>query len=170
MDNIVLIGMPGCGKSTVGVLLAKALGCGFLDTDLLIQQDTGRRLQEILDADGIDAFLKLENRLLAGVDVRHTVIATGGSAVYGEEAMRRLAAGGTVVYLAVDLPVLQKRLADITTRGVVMRQGESLAELFAERAPLYERWADVTVTVPDGSPERTVEAICRALEENGKSY
>lgn len=143
--NIVLIGMPGVGKSTVGVLLAKLLGRGFCDTDLAIQTRTGRRLQDIIDSDGTAAFCRIEAETVLALDLRGCVIATGGSVVYSDAAMRRLKAEGLIVHLDLSLPTLVKRLRDISGRGVVMAPGQSLADLYAERMPLYRRWADVTL-------------------------
>lgn len=150
-DNIVFIGMPGAGKSTLGVVLAKACGMDFLDCDLLIQGIEGRTLQRIIDLEGVDGFLAVENRILLGIDRANTVVSTGGSAVYSDEAMRHLAEIGTVVYLKVSLDQLRERLGDLHERGVVMREGigDNLELLYQERAPLYERYADLTVEVGD---------------------
>ncbi len=145
MDNIILIGMPGCGKSTVGVLLAKRLGYRYIDVDLLIQEAAGKRLFEILRDDGGDCFADLENRIGAELQATRTVIATGGSMVYGKDAMAHLKSIGTVVYLNVPLEELTKRVNNFETRGILMAEGETLADLFAQRTPLYEHYADITV-------------------------
>ena len=146
-SNIVLIGMPGAGKSTLGVVLAKILGMDFVDGDILIQNQVGNTLQKIIDAQGVDGFLQVENDVLAAVDVQNTVISTGGSAIYSDEAMRHLTEIGTVVYLDVSLEELRTRLGSLHERGVVMRKGVSMSldEIFEERGPLYRKYAEVTL-------------------------
>lgn len=165
MKNIVLIGMPGSGKSTVGVLLAKALGWGFLDTDLLIQQREGALLQELLDRRGIERFLDAEEDAVRSVSCQHTVIAPGGSAVCRPRAAEHLKALGTVIYLKLGPEALEGRLRNIRTRGVAMKPGETIADVYAYRAPLYERWADLTVEAEGQTLEETVSAVMRALAE-----
>lgn len=157
--NIILIGMPASGKSTVGVVLAKLLGYDFVDTDLLIQRQTGLRLSEIIQTQGLDAFLAAEEAACLSLRVDHSVIATGGSVIYSDAAMRHLKGLGTVVYLSVDFKTLQTRLHDVRGRGVVLRPGQSLADLYAERVPLYRRYADVTIPEGNGSLEETVQAL-----------
>jgi shikimate kinase len=149
--NIILIGMPGAGKSTLGVLLAKALGYDFVDTDVTLQAHEGRLLQQILDDEGVDGFCALEARYMLALEVRRCVVATGGSVVYSAAAMQHLAATGTVVYLQIALPDLLPRLDNLDVRGVVMRNGQTLSDLYAERVPLYERYA--TVTIPCGGDD-----------------
>lgn len=146
-SNIVLIGMPGAGKSTLGVVLAKILGMDFVDGDILIQNQVGNTLQKIIDAQGVDGFLQVENDVLAAVDVQNTVISTGGSAIYSDEAMRHLTDIGTVVYLDVSLEELRSRLGSLHERGVVMHKGVSMSldEIFEERGPLYRKYAEVTL-------------------------
>lgn len=146
-SNIVLIGMPGAGKSTLGVVLAKILGMDFVDGDILIQNQVGNTLQKVIDAQGVDGFLQVENDVLAAVDVQNTVISTGGSAIYSDEAMRHLTEIGTVVYLDVSLEELRSRLGSLHERGVVMRKGVSMSldEIFEERGPLYRKHAEVTL-------------------------
>lgn len=144
-SNIVLVGMPGSGKSTVGVILAKLLSYDFIDTDVLIQSSQRRALQDIVDRDGYLALRKIEEDTLLSLDVRHHVIATGGSAVYSAAAMAHLAANGTVVFLDVDLATLEARVDNLATRGLARRPGQSLAELFAEREALYKNVADITI-------------------------
>lgn len=144
MDNIILIGMPASGKSTLGVMLAKLLGYDFLDTDLLIQKKAGRHLQDILDSDGIAAFKQLEEEALLSIDCRRTVIATGGSAVYSARGMKHLSSLGKTVYLYIPYSLVKVRLKNLAERGVVMEKGSSLRELFSERESLYERYADIT--------------------------
>ena len=163
MDNIVLIGMPGAGKSTVGVLLAKMLGYDFLDSDLLIQARAGKRLFEILQEDGNEAFAELENRVNAQIDVHRTVIATGGSVVYGKEAMEHLSQIGRVVYLRVSCSDMIRRIRNPETRGILLPEGMTLEELYAERVPLYEKYAQVTVNCSGGSLVKIAEKIRKAL-------
>ncbi|MBO4336714.1 MAG: shikimate kinase [Lachnospiraceae bacterium] len=161
--NIILIGMPASGKSTVGVILAKILGMDFMDTDILIQQSEGARLNEIIEKHGIDAFLDVEQNVLLEINVSDTVIATGGSAVYSEKAMKHLAKGGSIVYLKVELEELKRRLKDIRQRGVVLRAGESLEKMFEIRSALYEEYADITILEDGASIEDTVRAVTDGL-------
>ena len=163
MKNIILIGMPSSGKSTAGVLLAKAIGYGFIDTDLLIQKEEKALLCDIIAKQGAEGFLRVEERVNAALWAEHCVVATGGSAVYSERAMRHLKGMGTVVYLRLSLQEVQRRLNNLFRRGVVMREGETLADLYAERVPLYEAYADVTVDCDGHAVEETVAAIARAL-------
>ena len=159
MANITLIGMPASGKSTVGVILAKLLGYDFIDTDLLIQRREGRRLSEIIEGQGIDAFLAIEEAACLSVNVDHTVIATGGSAVYSDPAMRHFRDMGRVVWLDVDYDVLEQRLSDMQGRGVVLREGQTLKALYDERTALYRRYADIAVLEGGGALEDTVAAV-----------
>ena len=145
MNNIILIGMPSCGKSTVGVLLAKNLGFRFLDTDLFIQEREGQLLHEILAAKGTDAFLEIENDVLSKIKAERTVISTGGSAVYGKEAMENLKSIGKVIYLKISYETLATRLGDYSHRGVVLPAGQTLKDLYRERTVLYEHYADYTI-------------------------
>lgn len=145
MGNIVLIGMPGAGKSTVGVVLAKKAGLRFIDSDLVIQEKTGRRLSDIIDSEGIEGFLETEGRINAELDTKDSVIATGGSVVYEENAMAHLKEIGTVVYLEIPYKELVERLGDLNERGVVLKSGFTLKDLFEERSPLYEKYADITI-------------------------
>lgn len=164
-SNIVLIGMPGSGKSTVGVLLAKVLGYDFVDTDLVIQLREGRTLEKILHDEGIDAFLDIEGAVCASLEAERTVIATGGSVIYREEAMRHLRERGLVVYLQVDLDVLIARLSDLVERGVALREGQTLSDLYAERIVQYEHWAELTVQEEDMTLEETLAAAAKAISE-----
>lgn len=157
--NIVLTGMPACGKSTVGVVLAKTAGMSFLDTDLLIQEKAGMKLQDILNEKGMDEFLRIEEEVLSSVDVQNTVISTGGSAVYSEKAMAHLDEIGTVVYLQLSLEEIEQRLNNIKTRGIAMGPGETLADLYDKRVPLYEKYANVTITAAGLTVEECIEAI-----------
>lgn len=143
--NIILIGMPGCGKSTVGVVLAKVMGMHFCDTDIVIQQREGRKLQDIINTDGNEAFLACEKNALIALDLDNTVIATGGSAVYSDEAMQHLKKNGMVVYLKVSEEEIERRLADFAARGVAIKDGMTVCDLYNERIPLYEKYADITV-------------------------
>ena len=162
IKNIVLIGMPGAGKSTAGVLLAKALGMDFCDTDILIQRKANTTLQKIIEERGIEEFLKLENEVLSGVSMENTVIATGGSAVYSKDAMENLCKNGIVVYLKLTPDVLVSRLSNIKTRGIAMKKGQTIESLFEERNPLYEKYALYTVDENSLSVEETVtDIICK---------
>ena len=143
--NLILIGMPGCGKSTVGVVLAKALGLDFIDSDLVIQKRTGMKLSQLIEQQGDDGFRAIENRINAELAAEDSVIATGGSVIYGEDAMRHLKAIGTVVYLKLSCEAIEDRLGDLHARGVTIQPGWTLHDLYNERVPLYEQWADVTV-------------------------
>ena len=153
--NIVLIGMPGCGKSTVGVVLAKNLAMEFVDSDLVIQRSQGMRLSAILEKVGDEGFREIENRVNSEIQVENSVIATGGSVVYGEEAMRHLKAIGTVIYLKLSYAQVADRLGDLHARGVTIKPGQTLRDLYDERCPLYERWADMVVEC-DGKRLREV--------------
>lgn len=160
--NIVLIGMPGAGKSTVGVILAKTLGMQFIDTDILIQERTGRMLQRILDEDGPDAFKRIEEETILSLHSDRAVIATGGSVVCSEAAMAHLKSGGLVVYLEIPYAEMEKRLKNITTRGIVLLPGQSLRGMYDERAPLYERYADITVACSGEDLESVVRRVIEA--------
>ena len=145
MNNLILIGMPGCGKSTVGVVLAKALAMDFIDSDLVIQKQMGAKLSQLLDEHGDEGFRAIENRINAELIAEDSVIATGGSVVYGEEAMRHLKDIGTVVYLKLSYEAIEDRLGDLHARGVTIQPGWTLRDLYNERVPLYEKWADIVV-------------------------
>lgn len=164
MNNVILIGMPASGKSTVGVILAKLLGYDFIDTDLLIQRRTGFRLSQIIQSQGLDAFLAAEEASCLSIAADRCVIATGGSVIYSDAAMRHLKGLGVVVYLSVDFNTLQTRLNDVQGRGVVLRPGQSLADLYAERVPLYQSYADMTLHEGRERLEETVQAVCRRLK------
>ena len=158
-DNIILIGMPGAGKSTVGVVLAKKLGYAFMDSDLVIQNRAGRLLHEIIEEQGIEGFWAVEEETNASIDVHKTVIATGGSAVYGSRAMEHFRQIGTVVYLKLSCEAIADRLGDLNERGVTLREGQTLPELYAERVPLYEKYADITIDCEELSIREVVELI-----------
>ena len=153
MKNIILIGMPGCGKSTIGVLLAKAMGFRFIDTDITIQNRTGMLLQQIIDQNGLDWFCIEEERAIMSVE------ATGGSAVYSRSAMMYLKEHGYVYYLALPVEQVEKRLHNIKTRGIAMRPGDSIEDVFRRRRALYEEYADITVDCAGKSIEEIVEEI-----------
>lgn len=167
MNNITLIGMPGVGKSTLGVVLAKILGFQFLDSDLLIQKQEKRRLSRIIEEEGIEGFKKIENRVNASIKVQDTVIATGGSVVYCEEAMQHLRSVGKVVYLKLSYKSIEKRLGNLKGRGVVLKEGQTLLDLYEERIPLYEKYADIVVDEEGRSLEGGIQAILEALGKDG---
>ena len=162
-DNVILIGMSGAGKSTLGVLLAKAMGKNFFDTDILIQQSEGKLLQQILDEDGMPYFLAAEERIVSSLDIHGTVIATGGSVVYSEQAMAHLRSLGTVVYLEVDYEELASRLSNIKTRGIVFKGSADLHAVYLERLPLYEHYADFRVSCDGQGIEACVDCLVEAL-------
>lgn len=164
MNNIILIGMPGAGKSTVGVVFAKIAGFGFIDSDLVIQTETKKRLSDLLNEYGADGFKEMENRINSGIWADRCVIATGGSVVYGKEAMEHLKSLGTVVYLQLSYPEISKRLGDLRARGVVIREGMTLWDLYNERVSLYEQYADIIIDCDD----KGVEAAALALFEKVK--
>ena len=145
MNNITLIGMPGAGKSSIGVVLAKVLGYQFIDSDLLIQKAEKRTLSKIIEDEGTEGFKAIENRVNASIQVENTVIATGGSVVYCDEAMQHLKSEGVVVYLKISLELLSRRLGNLKGRGVVLKEGQTLASLYDERVPLYEKYADLII-------------------------
>ena len=158
-NNIVLIGMPGVGKSTIGVVLAKMLGYDFIDADLVIQEKEKKLLREIIAEVGAEGFIEVENRVNSSIEAEHAIIATGGSVVYGAEAMAHLKEIGTVLYLKLPYEELQKRLRDIKGRGVVLKDGQTLRDLYEERVPLYEKYADITVDEHQLTVEETIEKI-----------
>lgn len=163
--NLVLIGMPGAGKSTVGVVLAKRMGYGFVDSDLLIQERYGKLLHELIEEKGVEGFWKLENDVNASLKTNCCVIATGGSAVYGAEAMEHLRKIGTVIYLRLSLEELTERLGDLNARGVTLRKGQSLADLYEERIPLYEKYAHRVVDC-DGRQLRDI--VCEIAGQESR--
>ena len=162
-NNIVLIGMPGVGKSTLGVVLAKELGFEFVDADLLIQKREKHLLKEIIADEGVDGFLRIENEVNSSIETEKTVIATGGSVIYGSEAMTHLKEIGTVVYLKLDYDTLDSRLGSLKGRGVVLKDGQNLKSLYDERIPLYEKYADVTVNEKGLDLEATLKKVMESL-------
>ena len=164
MKNIVLIGMPGAGKSTIGVLLAKSMLMDFVDTDLLIQKKHLSSLCDIINSKGIEEFLKIENDVISSWSFLNCVIATGGSAVYGKEAMEKLKQDGITVYLKLLPDEIEKRINNIHTRGIAMKEGTSIAELYCERAPLYEKYADFVIDCAGLTPEQCVDGIIEMIK------
>ena len=162
--NIILIGMPGVGKSTVGVLLAKFTSRDFIDTDIYIQAKEGRSLQEIIDQDGLAVFCRIEEHHLTSITRKACVIATGGSVVYYPEAMNHLKSSGIIIHLDLGLPSLEKRLTNLSSRGVVMAPGQTLAQLFKERQPLYKKFADLTIDCAGRTHEEVVAEVFRRLQ------
>lgn len=164
-SNVVLIGMPGSGKSTLGIVLAKIMNKQFMDADIVIQNQCDKTLQKLIDAMGPEGFIQVENEILSGLSAENTVIATGGSAVYSDEAMRHLAEIGTVVYLKISYEQLVSRLSDLQERGVVLKGGigMSLRELYDERLPLYEKYAGITVDVDDLSITAAARKVAAAI-------
>ncbi len=163
-NNITLIGMPGVGKSTVGVILAKELGLEFIDTDLLIQKQEDRLLKDIISEDGIDGFLAVEAGVISGLTCEKSLIATGGSVIYNHEAMKHLLDISRVIYLSLPYEQLKDRLGSLTMRGVVLRTGQDLRALYNERIPLYEKYADITVSEVGLTIEETVNEIIKKLK------
>ena len=163
--NIILIGMPGCGKSTVGVLLAKSMLCDFVDTDLMIQNKYKLSLCDIIKKYGLEGFTKKENSVLAELSCQNSVVATGGSAVYCNEGMQNLKKDGRVIYLKLSPEEIKKRIKNITTRGIAMKEGTTIEELYAERCALYEKYADYTVDCEGTTPEECVNKIIELFKK-----
>ena len=165
MKNIVLIGMPGVGKSTVGVILAKMIGYHFVDTDILIQEQENRLLCDIIESDGVEGFLKIENKINSNINITDSVIATGGSVIYGKEAMEHLGEIGTIIYLKLPYNILDERLENIKGIGVVLKDGQGLHDIYEERIPLYEKYADIVIDEEGLSVEETIEKILEVLNK-----
>ncbi|MFT4107649.1 MAG: shikimate kinase [Lacrimispora sp.] len=165
IDNITLIGMPASGKSTVGVLLAKRLGYSFVDVDILIQEQEGRLLKEIIAQEGTDGFLEVENRVNAGLKVHRSVIAPGGSVIYGREAMEHLKEIGIVVYLKLSYEAVEERLGNLVDRGVALKDGMTLKDLYDERIVYYEKYADITIDETGLDAGKTVDMLRAMMEE-----
>lgn len=164
--NIVLIGMSGAGKSTLGVLLAKALGMNYVDTDVIIQQREGRLLQHIIDEHGTDAFMDIEEKAVTELQLTNCVIATGGSVVYSEKAMHALGQNGHIFYLHVPYEEIAKRLVNITSRGIVFKQGNSLQDVYEERLPLYMNYSDTTIDCSSKEMEQCVREMVEHVQQS----
>lgn len=164
-DNIILIGMPGSGKSTAGVVLAKFLGYDFVDTDILIQEQTGKLLHELITEHGLDGFLKIEEEINAFVDCHKSVIAPGGSVIYGKKAMEHFKEIGIIVYLKLPYEAVEGRLGNLQNRGVALKDGQTLKDLYDERVPYYEKYADITVEEAGMDVEDTINSIAEKMEE-----
>ena len=164
-SNIVLIGMPGVGKSSAGVVLAKALGYHFIDSDLVIQQQTGKLLCEIIKESGNDGFLEIEDKINASIMAEKSIIATGGSVIYGENAMKHLSEIGTILYLRASYETISSRLTNLKERGVAMNNSNSLLDLYNERCILYEKYADIIVDVDGITIEETIHRIKKICEK-----
>ena len=158
--------MPGAGKSTIGVLLAKAINYDFLDADLVIQKQYNKKLYEIINEKGIDEFLKIEDKIISDIDVKGTVIATGGSAVYGENAMKHMKENGVVVYLKLSCVEIINRISNIKTRGIAMKEGKTIFDIYNERVPLYEKYADIVINAEGTSVEESVTLVAETILNN----
>ncbi len=166
MKNVVMVGMPGSGKSTIGVILAKSLGFDFVDTDLVICKREGKKLQEIIDTEGLEKFLEIEQQVGEEISPVNSVVATGGSMILSDEAMKNLKKDGIVVYVEVPLKILKKRITNMKTRGIAFKKGETLEDIFRVRTPLYEKYADITITADENTvPEDCVNQIVERIEE-----
>ena len=164
-SNIVLIGMPGVGKSTIGVILAKVLGYQFIDADLVIQKEEGKLVKDIIAEVGPECFIEVENRINASIEAENSIIATGGSVIYGRKAMEHLSTIGTIIYLSLPFEELEKRLSDIKGRGVVLKEGQTLKDLYYERTPLYEKYADIVIDEKGLNVEETIDKILNSKEK-----
>lgn len=158
-NNIILIGMPSSGKSTVGVILAKCLCMNFIDIDLLIQRTAGKTLQKIIDEDGLERFLEIENKVMIDLNCNNTVIATGGSSIFSVNGINYLKADSIVVYLEISYPTLVKRINNIQTRGIVMRANQNLKDLYDERSPLYKKYFDIKINCDNLTTQECVEKL-----------
>ncbi|WP_036746516.1 shikimate kinase [Paenibacillus sp. UNC451MF] len=164
--NIVLIGMSGAGKSTLGVLLAKALGMDYVDTDIVIKQLEGRLLQDIIDNDGIEKFMEVEEKIVSELQLKNSIISTGGSVIYSEKAMNVLKQDGQIIYLHVPYEEINRRLINIATRGIVIKKGNSLKDVYKERVPLYIKYSDKTLDCSNKDIEHCVSEIIEKIKEN----
>jgi shikimate kinase len=164
--NIVLIGMSGAGKSTLGVLLAKALGMDYVDTDIVIERHEGRLLQDIIDNYGIEKFMEVEEKIVSELQLKNCIISTGGSVIYSAIAMNALKQGGQVIYLHVPYEEISRRLINITTRGIVIKKGNSLKDVYEERVPLYIKYSDKTLDCSNKDIEHCVSEIIEKIEES----
>lgn len=162
--NVILIGMPGSGKSTCGVVAAKLMLKNFFDTDLLIQNIEGASLQDIIDNKGNDYFQEAEEKAILSLDIQGTVIATGGSVVYSQKAMEHLKSLGKIIFLNIDYEHMLSRISNLSTRGVLIKNGETLKDMFDERLPLYEKWADDVINCNDNTVQQTAETIAAKIQ------
>ncbi len=167
MRNLTMIGMPSSGKSVIGVLLAKRLGMSFLDLDLLIQERSGKLLRQLIEEHGREGFLRIEEGYASALSVQNTVISPGGSICYEREAMRHLREISTIIYLDISYPEMERRIGDVTARGVAIPEGYTLLDLYWERAALYEKDADIRIDEEGLSPEETAERIIELLGKRG---
>ena len=165
--NVILIGMPGVGKTTIGKRLATMSGLGFIDTDRIIEKEAGARIATLLSTHGSSGFMQIEERICVSLDAEYSVIATGGSVVYGEAAMEHLHSLGTIVYLQLGLGALSSRLGDLSARGVVLPEGKTLEALYAERVPLYQKWADIVIDESSSFPAQTTRRLYHELRSRG---
>lgn len=165
MKNIVLIGMPGAGKSTIGVVLAKTLGFTFIDSDLVIQKRENRLLQEIIDDIGMERFLDVEKEAVLSIDVSKSIIATGGSVIFRDETMEHLQQSGNIIYLKVCYEEIERRVNNITTRGIAMAKGHTLSDVYDQRVKLYEKYSDIVIDCDNKSLEEIVKDIKESIEE-----
>ena len=163
--NLILIGMPGAGKSTIGVLLAKQLGLDFIDTDLLLQRQESLRLQQLITLRGVDSFRKAEEKMLLELNCVNTVVATGGSVVYSKPGMAHLQELGCLIYLHISLPQLTQRIADMGERGILIAAGQSFADLYAERSPLYSQYADIDIEISDLAVEEVLQKVEKCVQQ-----
>ncbi|OPH47017.1 shikimate kinase [Paenibacillus ferrarius] len=168
--NIILVGMSGAGKSTLGVLLAKALGMNFVDTDIVIQQREGKLLQEIIDNDGIEIFMQIEEKAISELHLENCIISTGGSVIYSEKAMNVLKQGGMVIYLHVPYEEIKRRLINVTTRGIVIKNGKSLEDVYEERLPLYIKYSDKALDCLNKDVEQCVNEIIKLIQETDVAH
>ena len=162
-NNISLIGMPAAGKSTVGVILAKYMNMGFIDTDILIQTVKKKKLFEIIEESGLEKFCEIEGRIVSSIDTDSTVIATGGSVIYNDDAMKNLKENGKIIYLKTSYEAVAKRLQNLEERGVVHKNDQSVYDLYLERVPLYEKWSELTIDTSFGKPEDVVAEIMNKI-------
>ena len=163
-NNVTLIGMPGAGKSTVGVLLAKRLAYSFVDVDIVIQEKEGRLLKDIIAEQGMDGFMEVENRINAELDVRRSVIAPGGSVIFGKEAMEHYKEISQIVYLKLGYREVERRIGNVVDRGVVLKEGQTLRDLYNERVPYYEKYADITVDETGKTLGKVVDELRKIIE------
>lgn len=166
--NITLIGMPASGKSSVGVVLAKRLGKKFVDTDIVIQEKYGKLLKELIEEHGDEGFREIEDEVNAGLDLDNSIISPGGSVVYGKKAMQHLKEISVIIYLELSYTAIKSRLGDLRERGITLKEGQSLKDLYLERVPLYEKYADITVNEMKKSLAKTIDEICERLGEKPK--